>query len=727
MAAIGVSDVFERARTRLRKAVQKAQLRLAKPSIVSVFALPDEAFLALFDLPSVLTPLAQGDVPAAKRALLDRYARRVSSNWPHPPSALTDLRFDADQLSPAAIIDRANAVLDYRIFHDDDQPRLTPQGNVDWAFNPTVDQEWLWRLHRLQWWPVLGRAYALSRDERYAQAFVSQLRDWLASNPLPPRKDERSSAWRLMETAMRLRLSWIPSFALFYRSPSFDEDAKLAMLRSICDHAQFLSQFKTNRNHLLRESNGLAYAAVVFPEFKDASRWEEIALARLDHELSGQFNQDGSHIEVSTGYQWLVVDEFQNAYDLLQPHNLALPHHDLAQWLEKLYQVLANLVRPDGSFPQVNDGFVHWPATLLARAGAQFRRDDFTFIGTAGQEGSAPADTSTGFDDAGLYIMRSDWTKDARYLLFDAGPYGGPHGHEDKLSIEVYAYGQPFIVDSGSYTYDKNDPFRTYFVGSHGHNTVLVDGLSQVRRWYPENLDPQPAQGNYAQWVCQPDFDFVAATYRDGYGAFRMNKPQEAHIVKGVTHTRRVLFVKPDYWLVIDELHASTSHDYQILFHTAPGLAVQHESDGRTIVSAGPDSSRLVIVSAEPQTLQVSTIKGSESPPQGWYSESSKVKTPASVVIYEQKHRASTVIATLLYPSAADQTIETLRIEPLALSGGKGMAFVVTTDSGQDILMLSEDEGSKHFGAYESTALLAGKRLDTQGALQQQFEWPAKE
>ena len=88
--------------------------------------------------------------------------------------------------------------------------------------------------------------------------------------------------------------------------------------------------------------------------------------------------------------------------------------------------------------------------------------------------------------------MRSDWetAPNARYLLFDAGPYGGYHGHEDKLNLEMYAYGQTFIVDPGCHNYDEADPYRAHFVSSHAHNTLLVDGKSQIRRWYRENLRP---------------------------------------------------------------------------------------------------------------------------------------------------------------------------------------------------------------------------------------------
>ena len=225
------------------------------------------------------------------------------------------------------------------------------------------------------------------------------------------------------------------------------------MLRSLYDHARFLSLFKTSRNHLLRESNGLAFFSIYLPEFKEAKQWQKVALSRLDRELTKQINQDGSHIEVSTGYQWLVIDELEAAYDLLQSNNLTLPKEDLAASLEKMYNMLAYLVRPDNTFPEINDGFIRWQYTRLAKAGKKFGRNDFVFIGTDGIQGKEPRGTSMAFEDAGIYVMRSDWTSEARYLLFDAGPYGGPHGHEDKLSIELFAFGQPFIVDSCSYTY----------------------------------------------------------------------------------------------------------------------------------------------------------------------------------------------------------------------------------------------------------------------------------
>jgi hypothetical protein len=611
--------------------------------------------------------------------------------------------------------------LEYRFDLADIPPKITAEGKIDWRFNPTRNPEWVWKLNRHQWWPILGLAYVQTGDEQYSTAFVNQMLDWATNNLPPPRMDENSPTWRLMETALRMRISWIPSFALFYESPVFTAEAKLVMLKSIFDHASFLSLFKSNRNHFVRESNGLAYVSVYFPEFKEAQHWQQIALSRLDQELSTQINQDGSHIELSTGYQWLIVNEFEQTYHLLQAHNLSLPHKNLAIWLEKMYQVLAHLVRPDGTYPEINDGFLHWSSSHLAQAGKMLGCADLLYVGTAGRQGSPPSHTSIGFNDAGLYVMRSDWSAQARYLLFDAGPYGGPHGHEDKLSVELYAFGQSFIVDPGSYTYDKTDPFRPYFVSSQSHNTVLVDGQSQVRRWQKESLDPKPAIGNYAAWISQPDFDYVRATYADGYGFFQFKQPKDAPVIKDVSHTRHILFVKPDYWLMIDELQASNPHHYQLLFHTPPEIRAVAGSAKTVILKTSSDGPSLYLIPAEHNRVQVNWLFGSENPIQGWYSADYHTKTPATAIIYEYEAGTSIVLATLLYPCPAGQAAEDVTIEPLPVSGGEGLAYVVTTQRGKDYLMISQDDNLKEFGPYQSRGPVAGICTDSSGTVLRQF------
>jgi hypothetical protein len=739
--------------SQVQRPVKKIWHRMTSPPMVSVQSLSDRDFLTLFNLAEVSRLLGQGDVSRAKAALLAYYGRRLRDGWLGVSVRLEEVRdflVEGDgprekmplsahlghqvedswpefsrrhKTSWKKLITWADLVLENR-FVLGGMPEVSMEEGIDWHCKPTSDPEWTWTLNRHDWLPLLARVYAKTGDERYVIKLINLIVDWIDKNPPLPRKDESSPTWRLMEAGMRMYLSWVPLFGFLYHMPAFSDEAKLRMLRAIYDHGRFLSRFKTSHNHLLRESIGLAHVGIYFPEFKEADQWRRIALTRLDQELGKQVNRDGSHIEMATAYQWLVVDEYQHAYNLLQATNHALLQEDLGLWLENMYRFLVYLICPDYTLPQLNDGFTGPNYLLLdklTKAGETFKRDDFVYAGTEGRHGACPVETSVAFENAGLYVMRTDWTRDARYLLFNAGPYGGPHGHEDKLSIELHAFGQPFIVDPGTYTYDQADPFRAYFVSSASHNLVMVDGKSQIRRWRKENLHPQPAAGNCATWISQADFDYVAATYNEGYSRFGF-RPFESTVIEDVIHTRRILFVKPGYWVMVDELQATSSHDYQLLFHTPPEIRAAAGSENRIVLSSSPDGPSLYLIPAEPKNIKVRWVIGSEGPIQGWYAAPSyHIKSPATTVIYERENSSSTVITTLLYPCPAGETAESVTIEPLTVSGGQGLAFVVTTGQGKDCLMLSQNDTLKQFGPYQSRGIVAGIRIGSGGGVLSQF------
>jgi len=702
------SKIFHKANALVRR-IKSRYARKQKSSIISATRLTDKAFLTLFDINSVKKFIEQDDIPSAKAALFEHYQNRKTPSWLKPPKTITDLRVNTETLNRDEFIALAESIQEYRFAPDGSMPRIV-KNRIDWEHNPISSPEWLWRLNRHQWWPFLGLTYQLTQDERYAEAFVCQVTDWIQRNAPTFLKNEKSPTWRLMETGLRMYISWIPSFSMFYDSPQFSDDHKLTMLQSIYDHANFLYNCSTNRNHLLRETNGLIAVSIYFPEFIDAEKWRQEALNRFEREISMQLYSDGTHIEVSPGYQWLVVDELQRTYDLLTAGNLSLSTQNLGCWLEKMYTVLATVIRPDSTFPEINDGFMRWSYTRLAEAGKTFNRDDFIFVGTSGKEGAPPETTSVMLPDAGWVVMRSDWTKQARYLLFDTGPYGGPHGHEDKLSIEVYAFGQPFIVDSGSYTYEKTDPFRSYFVSTLAHNSVLVDGKSQIRRWNKSNLTPTNESRSHARWICRETFDYAVSTYEDGYADFHLKKPKEIHIIDDVVHIRRVIFVKPEYWVVIDEVQTQRPHDYQLLFHAAPGLNTQVMPDGRVSLDAGPSSSRLLIVPGEPQTLNVELITGSSNPIQGWFSIDHHKKAPSTAIVYERKQTMSTILTTLLYPTLHDCPENAISIRTFELEAGDGYAYVVQGEKTSDYIVISDDDMMKKIGAFQSREMVSVMR-----------------
>ncbi len=631
------------------------------PRVYSAQRLPDSGFLRLLNLPpgDSASDLHDGD---GVTALLRHFEARSESRWLALPKILTDLRLDTSHMTAEEIVTRADSALTGDLHPSGVRPRMTGDGHIDWSSNPTSNREWLLMLHRHAWWALWGAAYQLTGDEKYAQAFVRQMLDWIARHPLPGQIAEHHEPWRLMEVGLRMRVSWIPAFGCFYQSLAFDDAAKLKMLRALYDHGQFLNKFHTNRNHLVRESNGLITLALYFPEFTSAKEWLASGLTRLDEELRAQLNSDGSHIEMSVGYQWLTIDEFEVTRSLLAEHELKLPESDLDEALRRMYEFLAAVIRPDRTFPQLNDGFILWDAARLETTAAKSGWSEIEFIGSGGVTGLEPRYRSASFPNAGVHVMRSDWGGDALYLIADTGPYGGPHGHEDKLSFELFAHGAPFIVDPGSYTYEKSDPFRNYFVGSQGHNTVLVDNRSQVRRWNSQHLTPEVQNDRHGAWESNSEYDFASGKYAEGYAPFSLVRPENVQPESDVVHQRDFLFVKPEYWIVVDYLHASTVHDYQFLFHFAPDVNVESISESGALVQSGRNGARLIIRAITEESLASELIAGSEAPVQGWYSSDHHVKCPAPALVFNMREANSACIAWLLYPLDAAQSAERIDV-----------------------------------------------------------------
>lgn len=677
---------------RIRRFLKRHLSKRLGPVVTSVQGLSNKEFLGLFSLEEESSGTSGA---ISDEVLLQHFSMRIEADWPSIPNILTDLRIDLSEMTDKEIIERADRALSGDLHPSGIRPKLTGAGRIDWSTNPSDSREWLLMIHRHAWWSLWGAAYQRTGDEKYAAAFVSQLTDWIEQHPLPRQKSEHSESWRLMEAGLRMRVSWIPVFRAFFDSPHFTDTVKLKMLRAICDHGRFLSRFHTNRNHLVRESNGLIAVGLSFPEFRDSASWVEAGLQRLDEELRAQVNKDGSHIEMSVGYQWLTIDEFEVTRSLLSRHGKKLPTSDLDESLHRLYSFLAGVIRPDRTFPQLNDGFILWGADRMRNAARHSGWSDIEYVASGGAAGSRPHYCSQSFPDAGLHIMRSDWNDNARYLAFDTGPYGGPHGHEDMLSFELSAYGAPFIVDPGSYTYQKNDPYRNYFVGSAGHNTVLVDQMSQIRRWGREHMTPAVRNDVYGTWQPGRDVDFASGQYDDGYAPFALTKPDGATIGEDVVHQRDIIFVKPDYWVVVDYLAAAEAHDYDFLFHLAPDVVTTLREADNALCHSKRNGAQLSVRGFSTGTLSSDELIGAESPIQGWYSSDHHKKVPSPTLIFRCRGGASVCVAWLLCPLPPGAEADSVQASLISDPDSSDLQIEVRYQDRIDVISIRNDQMSR--------------------------------
>jgi hypothetical protein len=371
--------------------------------------------------------------------------------------------------------------------------------------------------------------------------------------------------------------------------------------------------------------------------------------------LGRQLYPDGFQFELSTGYHQVVLRNYETLRDVCDAYAVPVPPAFHAA-LERAHAVNVRLMQPDGRLPDLNDGSRHEVAGLLSRAVARYpARADFRWAATHGREGTPPAETSLAFPYAGYYVMRTGWEPDAVWALFDGGPFGFAHQHEDKLNLLLHAYGRTQLTEGGNYAYDDS-AMRRYVLSARSHNTIRVDGRDQHRRlgYNRDNLDllTRPAG---ARWRTTGDYDAVEADYDEGYG-------RAAERV--ATHRRRVVFLKRGVaglgpcLLAIDRLlpNDEAPHDYQALWHLEADEAV---AEGLMVRSRQPEAANLAIIAAPLPGLAVSLVAGQTEPEwQGWRSplhEAQGTELPAPTALYEWRASGPSRLVTLLYPTPAGQ------------------------------------------------------------------------
>ena len=126
-------------------------------------------------------------------------------------------------------------------------------------------------------------------------------------------------------------------------------------------------------------------------------------------------------------------------------------------------------------------------------------------------EGAIPV--SLVFEDLGVGILRSG----RRTLVVKYGPYGGGHGHPDKLSISLHDGERELLPDLGTSAYGV-PAFRGWYRRTLAHNTVTVDGNDQ-----------RPATGRLQKFDAAPDGGTIVAACDEAAPGVAMERTVSLH------------------------------------------------------------------------------------------------------------------------------------------------------------------------------------------------------
>jgi hypothetical protein len=627
--------------------------------------------------PDVLRQLVEERLPARffKGASDPRTATTIATRL---PAAHQDVLETADTL-----LHKRFDVLGYRDLCFGDP--------IDWHFDPVArrqaprqhwsrlnpldhssvgDSKVIWELNRHQWLVRLAQAWHLSGDTTYAAACTEAIDSWLDANP-PATGINWSSS---LELSYRL-ISWCWVVLLIRNAAVVSDQWLMRVLVSIHRHAshvaRHLSLYSSPNTHLTGEALGLFYAGVLFPEFRDAARWRRVGERVLAAECATQIPSDGIHFEQSTCYQAYTVDIYTHFVLLAQRNGLQMPP-GITDRLQRMVEFLLAVRRPDGTIPAIGDadGGTLLPLTTRAAddgrgrfgvAAALFHREDFAWAaGEAPSEllwlmdtgalarydalsPASPAHNPSHIFPTGYAVMRSGWATDAHHMILDIGPLGCPttsgHGHADLLSLQCAIFGEPCLVDPGTYCYTAEPAWRDFFRSTAAHSAVMVDGLGQAAPAGPFAWDRHP-RARLRSWYTAPDLDVLDATH-DAY----------RHL--SVRCRRRVIFVKPQYWLVVDDVEGTGMHEVTVTFQFAPTVNVGARSDAWTHASTSTGRSLWVLALAS-SPVHSSISCGDHEPARGWVSSDYGQRQPAPALVYSGVVSLPWRSITLLLPEDGD-------------------------------------------------------------------------
>lgn len=599
-----------------------------------------EGLLAAIDvtrpgLEEVRTQIESGDQAAALRALV-RYYRAA----PAPPWIANDLTSHAPRSWTAeeARAEAAHALGDVFTFQGvtGQAPRLA-SGGLDWTHRgPRDDLEWALFFNRhFHMLPML-RQYLETGDRRYAASLNTMVIDWVSSRPMEETDDERamSASWRPMSSASRLLQVWPHLFFRLRSAPEFSDEALLLMLSSIPEQAGHVQRHHRERhNHTIKEMAGLVHAGAVWPEFAQAQSWRDYGIATLTGELQRQFYPDGVHQELSAHYHRSALEYFVWTKDFMAAAGHALPDEYRVR-IERAAAYLVLAMSPTGFGPLNNNGDLDANRDRSADLAERFDDATWRHVATLGQEGTAPALLSYFYPWAGQVFFRNGWGADAHFALFDIGPWGAAHQHNDKLNLVITAHGRDLLVDGGRYRYTPDDPYVAHLRSTGGHNTLLIDGFGQGP---DERIAADPLTRNFAT---HPVADAARGAFIAGYPG----------LDGSARHERTVVYVRDGYWVVFDRLVSDRPRAITALWRFHPDMTVR--SSGSVAYSDDPGTGNLRITPLASGPITLSIVRGREAPsPMGWFSPGYNVRLAASVAVYETRASSNDVLVWVLTPS----------------------------------------------------------------------------
>ena len=530
---------------------------------------------------------------------------------------------------------------------------------------PGQDIKHVWEINRLQWLIEIAKAAYLTGEEKYTETLESHIRDWFAKNPYKSGVNWTSA----LEVGVRaISLIWVLNFYLACGLAK--AEIVFIILKILFLSGQYikdnLSIYFSPYNHLIGEVAALFMIGYQFPLLNGADDWQAEAWQILDDQVEKQFRADGGNVEQATFYHHFTLGFYLQCINARRCNGDPVSQRIMNQ-CERSIEFALQMTRPDGTLPWIGDidsarslyfsEPAHWDFRGFQGIGAVwFERSDMKAVAGQLREEAfwplplheiekfqnlpqrSPQQKFYTLGSSGYTVMRSGWQEDSHFSYIDCGPIadglcknGAPsaaHGHADLLHFEISAFGENLLIDPGFSNYRGDLDWHRYFRSTAAHNTLTVDGNSQLQ------------QVGILSWSHAPDFAPLQRFAGDFCQAFAGEHSGFLRLPAKAVHRRYFLFIDSLFWLTFDIVYRQTAAAKQqpslieAHFHTNHLAEIQADSKmpGAFLIQGERASLRALFATRDNIMLDCHRCRGGENPADGWISPTYRMRETAAVV-----------------------------------------------------------------------------------------------
>jgi hypothetical protein len=454
----------------------------------------------------------------------------------------------------------------------------------------------VWLPGRLNQLIFLGKGYLVTGDEKYVNEYTRIFNDFIEKNPFCTGVN-----WIEPEEVSARLLNIIFSIPLVLSSESLNEKFIDHMMHQVLLHSIFIE------NNLQDEDKGYGYflnlaslaaAGIILKDTEYGKKLIQLSYSSAEEAVRKMISPEGVSTIRSVAFHPHIVEAFIIIRLSLQKAGIKFSKIFNERY-EKMFDVLASLIREDNTVPIIGDNFIQRVLPFgrekntfpLAFGCEEFNKGIYKSISPSPDssllflKGAEALDQfnsikpvkyskiSYGYPASGLFILRNNDI----HITVDAADIGSGRkrttGHNDTLSFELYFKGHPVIVDPGTYSLYSDASVRYQQRSVKNHNTLFIDDEEPVELEGVSSIKEDLTKTKVTRWHSDEREDILSVQH---YAYARFSDPV---VIKRIFHLKK----DKNLLIIRDELFGGSNHKYGMSLILHPDVSFMKTDENQFI------------------------------------------------------------------------------------------------------------------------------------------------